>query len=152
MDPKWAARRTTKHKAILSFIETDVGLECQLKKFWKLDTSESLHDDTKEMSVKDKQAIAIWEESIQLKDGHYELAIPFRKRPSDLINHCYMAERRLHLLGMRLQGDTQLKSKYCERMKDLVAKGYAEVVNADKLAQSRHVVPTTPSGISPDDT
>ena len=103
------------------------------------------------MSVKDKQAIAIWEESIQLKDGYYELAIPFRKRSSDLINNCCMAERRFHLLGKRLQGDTQLKSKYCEGMKDLVAKGYAEVVNEDKRAQPS-VVPTTPSGISPDET
>ena len=53
-------RRTTKHMTISNFIETDVDLECQLKKFWKLDTSESLYDDTKWMSV-DKQAIAIWE-------------------------------------------------------------------------------------------
>ena len=101
-----------------------------------MDTSESLHDDTKGMSVKDKQAIAIiWEESIQLKDGHYELAIPFRKRPPDLIDNRCMAERRLHLLGKRLQRDTQLNSKYCEGMKDLITKGYADIVNEDKLAK-----------------
>ena len=128
--------KTIKHEAISNFIETDVELECQLQRFWKLDTSESLHDDTKGMSIKDKQAIAIWEESIQMKDGHYELAIPFRNRPPDLVNNRCMAERRLQSLGKRLQGDTQLKLKYSEGMKDLVAKKYAEIVNEDELAHN----------------
>ncbi|XP_038060478.1 uncharacterized protein LOC119731375 [Patiria miniata] len=129
-----------KHTATSNFIAADDSLERQLKMFWKLDTTDSIHDDTKGMSVKDKQAIAIWEESVRLTDGHYELAIPFKNYPPHLVDNRTVAERRLFSLGKRLQRDTLLHAKYTEGMQDLINNGYGESVPEEEVHPSNSTV------------
>ncbi|KAJ8031990.1 hypothetical protein HOLleu_25384 [Holothuria leucospilota] len=115
------------HVATSNFV-TNERLESQLERFWKLDSNDALNE-TKGMSVNDSKVVAVWDESVSLIGDHYQMAVPFKSRPPDLPNNYQAAEQRLHLLGKRLQRDPQLHKGYADGMRDLVTKGYAEVVS-----------------------
>ena len=44
-----------------------------VEKFWKLETSEILGDSGPQLSKRDKKALEIWRQSIQVLDGHYQI-------------------------------------------------------------------------------
>ena len=73
-------------QASSSFISDDGNmlLEEQVHKFWKLEGTEYLHDDEKSMSINDQKALKTWQEGVCRDGDHYQLPIPFRKRPEDL--------------------------------------------------------------------
>ena len=56
-----------------------------LKCFGKIDGNDNLSC-SKGMSINDKKAGSIWEDTIRHREGHYELAIPFKQRPPNLPN------------------------------------------------------------------
>lgn len=85
------------------------------------------------MSVADKTAVSLWDETVCLKQGHYELGIPFKERPLNLPNNREVAEQRLWSLGRRLKRDSSLCAKYCQGMEDMLSKGYAHVVPDSEL-------------------
>lgn len=61
-------------------------------------TSDSSLEGQKGLSVHDKQALSVWEDTIKLKEGHYELSVPFKcQKPCFPENRC-VAEHRLGLL------------------------------------------------------
>ncbi|XP_072178274.1 uncharacterized protein [Diadema setosum] len=111
-----------------SFISRDANLELQVERFWSLESTESLADQSKCMSVNDRRALDVWDESIQKEDGHYQLSIPFKERPPKLADNMSVAERRLQSLGRRLRRDEDLHRRYTKAMTDLVEEGYAEKV------------------------
>ncbi|XP_072171694.1 uncharacterized protein [Diadema setosum] len=111
-----------------SFISRDANLELQVERFWSLESTESLADQSKCMSVNDRRALDVWDESIQKEDGHYQLSIPFKERPPKLADNMSVAERRLQSLGRRLRRDEDLHRRYIKAMTDLVEEGYAEKV------------------------
>ena len=120
---------------VCNFIKTeskaDIHLDAQVEKFWKLD---AVPDCGPVKSVDDKKVIQEWNENIKLKNGHYELTIPFKARSTslDLPDNRVMAEKRLYSLGRRLSKDPVLMSKYTDGINDLLQKGYAERVSDDK--------------------
>ena len=81
--------------AISNFIQADVALDRQVEQFWKLDTSEALADCSPQMSVDDQKVVDIWNRSIVMKEGHYELPIPFKSSPPGLPNNRRTTDRRL---------------------------------------------------------
>ena len=85
-------------------------------------------DDEIAMSCDDKRALSVMEETIQLKNGHYELALPWKNPPPSLPRNRPLAERRLKLLKKRLEKDDELLKKYSTFMNDLLEKGYARKV------------------------
>lgn len=89
------------HKAIANFISMDMKLDEQVKRFWEIENPEIAVDDTRQMSVNDRKAVRIWENSLQL-DGHYQLSIPFKENPPNLQDNYIVAEQRLYSLGRRL--------------------------------------------------
>lgn len=58
-----------------------------------------------------KQVISMWNENAVLKDGHYEMMIPFKSRIADLSNNYRVAESRIDSLQRKLQRDTNLYQK-----------------------------------------
>ena len=80
------------------------------------------------MSVEESRALGKMEGSVQLKDGHYEIALPWRNFPPCLSNNRPLAEHRLNLLKKRLLKDSDIHSKYSEFMDNLLTKGYARKV------------------------
>jgi len=122
-----------RHVAFVNFVRNDVELHQKLEKFWKLDFGEELTNDVKGMSVEDRRAVSVMEETVSKVDGHYELAIPFKQRPVNLPNNRLLAEVRLCNLGRKLGHDEQLQQKYCDSMTDMLTKGYASKVKDEDL-------------------
>ena len=54
------------------------------------------------MFVEDQQALKIMEETAVRIDGHYQVALPWPKKPPCLPNNRQLAESRIRLLKKRL--------------------------------------------------
>jgi hypothetical protein len=118
-------------KASVSFVQSEVMLEKQVELFWKLEEVSDSHE--KGMSIDDKQALQIWNNSVQLEDGHYSFDIPFKRNPPDLPNNLPLARQRLESLQRRLKRDENLLRIYTDNMEELVKKGYAERVSGNNF-------------------
>ena len=55
-----------------------------MEQFWKLETSEALANSLPQFSVDDKKAVDMWEQSIELVNGHYQMDIPFKSKNPNL--------------------------------------------------------------------
>eukprot|EP00057_Strongylocentrotus_purpuratus_P015300 XP_011669774.1 PREDICTED: uncharacterized protein LOC100889545 [Strongylocentrotus purpuratus] len=128
-------------QASSSFISDDgnILLEEQVHKFWKLEGTEYLHDDERSMSINDQKALKTWQEGVCTDGDHYQLPIPFRKRPEDLPNNSQVALTRLESLKRRLEKDDCLHAKYSEGMRSLLDEGYAEEVKDQDLEKDEGV-------------
>ena len=85
------------------------------------------------MSLNDRRALDIMEETLQLKNGHYEIALPWKTYPPNLVNNRSVAERRLSLLKKRLKRESLVHEKYRDFMDDLLKKDYARKVNCQDI-------------------
>lgn len=116
-----------------NFLTSKEDIREQVERFWRY---EGDSDETVTMSLDDKRAVHIWEETICHKDGHYQMGIPFKIRPPALPNNLSVAEFRLQSLRRRLLRDQELYSKYSGGMQDLIDKGYAEKVPVSDLSRN----------------
>ena len=98
--------------------------------FWKMDDVTS---DEVQMSVDDARVLEIWDKSLKMVNGHYQIDIPFKADPPELPDNWPVAERRLLSLGRRLSKDEDLLTKYKGTIDELVSKGYAEPVPDEEL-------------------
>ena len=80
------------------------------------------------MSLEDKRALAVMENSATMVDGHYQVALPWREPNPYLPNNRSMAERRLLLLKKRLLQDSKLFDGYKATMENYLDKGHARRV------------------------
>ena len=72
-------------------------------------------------------------EKIQLKDGHYEIPLPFKNNVGVVPNKKLQALARIGWLTKKLEKDHRLCDDYKVFMKELVAKGYACKVPAIRM-------------------
>lgn len=90
-------------QAVCNSIQADAGsdirLEAQVEQFWKLGIGQSLAGGKQQMSQEDKRVLEVWNNSVRLQDGHYELDIPFRTLPPVFPDNKFMAVKRLQGLG-----------------------------------------------------
>jgi len=56
-----------------------------------------LADSVPQLSRADKKALEIWEQSIQVVDGHYHVDIPLKSNEPNLPDNNSVAEKRLQL-------------------------------------------------------
>lgn len=82
------------------------------------------------MSLNDKKALDIMEETVKLENGHYEIALPWKTYPPRLENNKVLGENRLQPLRKRLQREPVVLEKYKEFMNDLISKDYAGKVSS----------------------
>jgi len=61
--------------------------------------------DEAKMSVDDRKVISLWEDSVKMYEGHYELPIPFSRNVSAITNNRSVAESRLNFLQRKLRSD-----------------------------------------------
>ena len=81
-----------------NFIKADNELSQQLVKFCNLEFSDSAYSNDPGMSKEDLCALSIMEQSVTLKEGHYEIALPWRNTLPYLPNKQPLVEHRLKLL------------------------------------------------------
>ncbi|XP_072171548.1 uncharacterized protein [Diadema setosum] len=123
------------HSATANFIGSDVQLEEQVHKFWQMEGSEMLQTQ-KGMSINDKKVLSLWEGTVKLQDGHFQLPIPYKEETSILPDNRWAAEQRLKSLRRRLVKDGALHDKYRQGITDLLEKNYAEEVNEETRGTS----------------
>ena len=116
-----------------NYIRTDQMLNRQFEKFCNIEFNDSTVDNKLAMSVEDSRALSIMENSVHLKNGHYEMALPWKKSPIHLPNNRPLAEHRLKLLKKRFLKNRDLFSKYVDSMNALINKGFARKVPTTSL-------------------
>ena len=84
-------------------------------------------------SLEDKRALEIMERTLNMVDGHFQVALPWRHEPPFLPNNRVVAERRGLLLKKRLLKDEALLEKYKTTMADYIESGHAEKVPDGEL-------------------
>lgn len=129
--------REKKQTRTTNRIHSDVRLNEQFQRFCDIEFNDlNHHDDTLAMSQEDRRALDIMNRTATLKDGHYEIALPWRTFPPDLPNNRIAAERRLDSLKTKLTKNPQLHEKYSAFMTDLEQKGYSQKVPDEKKGES----------------
>ena len=113
--------------------ENDDMLEKQFKQYINRDFCESTTDNCKTMSMEDKKALAVLDDTAKLVDGHYQLAIPWRDVQPYLPNNRSVAEHRLKHLKRKLSRDVVLCKKYTNFINDLIMKDHARKVPQDQI-------------------
>ena len=113
-----------------------------VEKMFEMDFSESTYGQSLGMSLEDKKALSIMEESLKVVVSHYQLDLHFRDKLG-FPNNRGLAERRLNSLKARLKKDADLQEKYKKGINNNVDKGYASKIHEsegkDIQAEERNV-------------
>ena len=107
----------------------NVSVERQVHNLWALDNDDI---DMVCPSVEDRKVLELWQSDSKLECGHYTVPIPWRDGRPNLPNNKVMAMGRLQSQLRRLER-CGLTEKYDENVKQMVSKGYAEVVPCSEL-------------------
>ena len=128
-------RSSTTSCSTVNFVKAaDVDLDKQFQNFCNLEFNDVDQSNKPSLSQEDQRALHIMSSSAKLNDGHYEIALSWKKVPPDMPNNKPIAERRLDLLKRRLDKDPLLKKKYSEFIEDLLKKEYARKVPDEQVA------------------
>ena len=110
------------------FIKADTELHQMVQDFYNRDFSESIADNKTELSQDERRFMESVEKSAELKDGHYEIALPFKNRQHPVPNNRVQVEQRAVWLKKKLEKDPKLLDDYKVFIRGIVAKGYAQRV------------------------
>ncbi|PFX17886.1 hypothetical protein AWC38_SpisGene17772 [Stylophora pistillata] len=76
----------------------------QLERFWEVENYGVVPQSKLSMSVEDKRALEVMDQSVKLEHGHYQIALPWRNYPPVLpYNRCMAAKRLLAPKGRFMQ-------------------------------------------------
>ncbi|XP_068749478.1 uncharacterized protein [Montipora capricornis] len=112
----------------------DVSLNDQLEEFWKIESYGTARSETKPLSVEDRRALKLIDNSISLLDGHYQMGLLWRDDNPVLPYNRPLAEARLQYLKRRFRRDPEMEVKYRDVIQDCVDKGYARKLNKQEVA------------------
>jgi len=89
------------------------------------------------VSMDDKSVLSLWDDSVELVDGQYQLPIPWNngKTLTSFPNNRFMAECRHKSLLRRFDSDEEFKSKYEQSMDCMISAGYAEEVPQEEVGR-----------------
>lgn len=137
--------RREKSISTTNFAVTTDELSKQFTEYCNREFNDSSYKtEQQSMSQNDKRALSIMTKSIELVNGHYQLALPWREYPPRLTNNRSMAEHRLGLLKKRLQRDPETLVKYKNFMDDLLEKRYAQKVKDSQERKETWYLPHHP--------
>ena len=115
----------TAHTVVRDGLE---DLEQQFKSYVSMDFNENLSDHRSAKSQEDNQFLEMAARSIEFKDGHYHLNLPFRNEDVVMPNNRNVAEHRAESLKNKLIRDQDLYADYKEAMSKVIKNGHAELV------------------------
>ena len=115
-----------------NFIQADTTLDQQFQEFCNREFNDSFYESKPSMSLNDKKALSIMEETVKLENGHYQIALPWITYPPRLENNKSLAENRLKTLRKRLQREPVVLEKYKEFMNNLISNDYARKVGSQE--------------------
>ena len=79
----------------------------------------------------------LWEkrvsDSIEMRNGKYQIALPLKQEDVNMPNNRKMAERRVESLKRKFERDESFHQRYTECVEDLIREGHAEIVPRDQI-------------------
>ena len=114
----------------------DKGLEMQVENYFRQDFNERTIDDRPENSVEDHIFMKTVTDNVQMKEGHYQIPLPFKQHEIEMPNNRSQAEHCAMQLKRRLIKNPQLQEDYKAFVDNLIQKGYARKVPQDKLGRN----------------
>ena len=112
------------HFAITEAVK-DNYVSDRLREMWISDFNEAGGEE-EALSFEDKRFIEIMTKDVTLKNGKYELPLPFRESNSPVMPESrQQARSRIRSVKRRMQRDKQFKQDYISFMENIIAKGYA---------------------------
>ena len=115
------------------------SLSRQLEEFWKVESYGTNKHEAKPLSVEDRKAEGIIENTITKVDGHYQMDLLWRQEDPVLPYNRVLAEARIQHLKKRFRRDAVLEAKYRAVIEDYVAKGYAGKMTSEEAAQRTNI-------------
>ena len=112
------------------FFKADHDLNQMVKDYYNGNFPESSADDKPEMSQEELRFLKVLNSTAVLKEGHYEMALPFRDREVAVPNNRVQAEQRALWLKRKLHSKKDLYADYKAFMAEILEKGYARKVPA----------------------
>ena len=86
------------------------------------------------LSREDRLFLKIVEDKIQHRDDrHYEMPFPFKERNVQIPNNRPQAEKLLHGLKKRLQGDAKYRADYVRFITEIIEMGYVQKIMGEEL-------------------
>ena len=79
----------------------------------------------KEISQQDMKFMEILDEGTKLKDGHYQIPLPFKQEDVRLPCNKYQAAQRSSYLKRKFDKNEKFKADYIRFMEEIIVKGYA---------------------------
>ena len=116
-----------------------VSLGCKpddlIERFWNLEDYGAVKSGEKPLSVEDKRALKIIEDTTRLVDGHYEVGLLWKDDEPRLPNNRDMVNQRSESLRCRLtkSGNEEMAAKYRELMDGYINKGFARKLSEEEL-------------------
>ena len=121
--------------------DTD-SLNTTLNKFWEVEefpTSVVHH-----VKPEDKSCLDQMETSLQFENGHYEVAIPWKEKNTELPNNYSQAVNRLENTEKRLLKNPEIGESYSNTIKQYVEKDYIRKVEGAELCEAGWFLPHFP--------
>ncbi|XP_064469989.1 uncharacterized protein LOC135384731 [Ornithodoros turicata] len=100
-----------------------------LTRFWDLE-SIGISDEPKSKVEHNASVLEEFERNIQVRDGRYEVGLPWKTRPDDLYDNYQVAKNRLQSLARRLNRDDSIE-EYDAVIRNYLKGGHAEKVTGD---------------------
>ena len=72
------------------------------------------------------KVLNVWDKSVEVVNGHYQLDIPFKEDTPNMPDDRQMAEKRLQHLIRRMKKEPTFGERYAAGIKDYIDQGYAE--------------------------
>ena len=120
------------------FAAVDHSLEDLVSKFWELEEVPAQHFD----SPSDAECEELYKSTVERDlSGRYIVSLPFNKHPSLLGNSYSNALRRFYFLERKFQKYPDLKTHYCEVIREYLREGYISEILDDSISQPSYIIP-----------
>ncbi|XP_059099320.1 uncharacterized protein LOC131893338 [Tigriopus californicus] len=118
-------------------VRTEADQDMVLRLF-EADFPDAIGGHKRGRSIEDKLWESKVESSICVKDGHYQIALPFRNDKPQMPNNKMQVLRRANHLAKKFEGDAQFKRKYVESVEKMIHKKYAEKIPTNENPELGH--------------
>ena len=108
----------------------------QLQAQWNADFRDLQLVDREAMSVEDRKALQIMQDSVKQVNGKFQVAIPWRTDPDELPNNRREAENRLRSLKRKFIRDPSLHTQYTATLTKYINDGHARKVESSEIKAS----------------
>ncbi|KFM65109.1 hypothetical protein X975_10090, partial [Stegodyphus mimosarum] len=110
-----------------------------IRTFWELD-SIGILTESEELSMKDKQIIDQFENSLSFNNVRYQIKLLWKSIPDELNNNFQIAKRRFEILKAKLDKDIEVREEYTKIIEEQLQNGIVEVYQ-NKDLESGYYMP-----------